>query len=224
MVETTETAVGHTEAKAGGPLRNPAAKTMLKGLFWDFGPALIAYFAAQLFGASTYAALLAATLVSGVRVVWVAVRQRRLDPFALFLLIMFGVGLVLTFVTGDVRFMLAKDSATSAVSGLVLVGSCLIGRPLVYHAAKRMAASAGREPEFAATARTPQMWQRWRRISLVWGFGLLAESALRIVGIYVLPLTVAADLSQVLQVVVLVALGFWTFRSTKRPALAPATR
>jgi hypothetical protein len=215
--------VGRTEEKTGRSLRNPAAKAMLKTFFWDFGPAVIVYFAAQLFGASTYAALLAATVVSGARVVWVAIRQRRLDPFALFLLIMFGVGLVLTFATGDVRFVLAKDSATSAAAGLVMVGSCVIGRPLVYYAAKRMAKASG-QPDFDATAQTAQMRQRWYRVSLVWGCGLLAESALRILGIYLLPLGLAADLSQVLMIVAIGALLLWTFRSAKRPAPAPASR
>jgi hypothetical protein len=59
---------------------------MLKTFFWDFGPPVIVYFLAQLFGASTYVALLAGTVASGARVVWVATRQRQLDPFALFLL------------------------------------------------------------------------------------------------------------------------------------------
>jgi hypothetical protein len=222
VVETTDTVVGRTEGTAGRSLRNPATKAMLKTFFWDFGPPVIVYFLAQLFGASTYVALLAGTVASGARVVWVAARQRQLDPFALFLLVMFGLGLLLTFVTGDVRFMLAKDSATSAFTGLIMVGSCVIGRPLVYYAAKRIAVSAGRQAEFAATAQTPPMRRRWRRISLVWGFGLLAESALRILGIYVLPLNLAADLSQVLQIGVIAALLFWTVRSAKRPI--PAAR
>ncbi|WP_328608749.1 hypothetical protein OG943_06380 [Amycolatopsis sp. NBC_00345] len=224
MADTTEEVAGRTEGQTGGALRNPATKTMLKTFFWDFGPPVIVYFVAQMFGASTYVALLAGTVVSGARVIWVALRQRQLDPFALFLLIMFGVGLVLTFVTGDVRFMLAKDSATSAAAGLVMVGSCVIGRPLVYYAAKRMAVSSGRQAEFAATAQTPPMRRRWYRISLVWGFGLLAESALRILAIYVLPLNVAADLSQVLLIGVIAALLFWTIRSAKRAAPAPAAR
>jgi hypothetical protein len=105
-----------------------------------------------------------------------------------------------------------------------MVGSCVIGRPLVYHAAKRIAVSSGRQPEFAATAQTPLMRRRWYRISLVWGFGLLAESAVRILAIYVLPLDIAADLSQVLMIAVIAALLFWTIRSAKRPAPAPAAR
>jgi hypothetical protein len=81
-----------------------------------------ASFLAELLGASDYVALLAGTVVSGLRMLWVAVRQRRLDPFALFLLALFGAGLVLSFFTGDARFILAKDSTMSCTAGLVLVG------------------------------------------------------------------------------------------------------
>ncbi|MDT8913309.1 VC0807 family protein [Amycolatopsis sp. PS_44_ISF1] len=214
-----------TEAVAGPAGRGLAAKSMLMTFFWDFGPAVLGYFGAELLGASTYVSLLAGTVLSGLRLVWVAVRDRRLEPFALFLMIMFGVGLLLTFVTGDVRFVLAKDSATTAVSGLALLGSCVLGRPLVYYAAQRMAVASGRT-DFAETADTPVLRRRWYQVSLVWGFGLLAESIVRIVAVYALPLGVAANLSQVLMIAVVAALLTWTIRSGKRltTASVPAAR
>jgi hypothetical protein len=86
---------------------------MVTTLFYDIGVSVIAYFVAELLGASDYVALLAGTVVSGLRMLWVAVRQRRLNPFALFLLTLFGAGLVLSFFTGDARFILAKDSTMS---------------------------------------------------------------------------------------------------------------
>jgi hypothetical protein len=53
----------------------------------------------------------------------VAIRQRRLDPFALFLLALFTAGLALGFVTGDARFILAKDAAMSCTAGLVFMAA-----------------------------------------------------------------------------------------------------
>jgi hypothetical protein len=50
-------------------------------------------------------------------------------------------------------------------------------------------------------------------VSLVWGIGLVTEAVLRIVAIYVLPIDVAADVSQVLMVVALGGLALWTIRS-----------
>lgn len=206
--------------------RKPAGSAVrgLAGtLFFDIGLSVLAYFAAELLGASTYVALLAGTVVSGLRMLWVAVRHRRLDPFALFLLAMFGVGLALTFLTGDARFILAKDSAMSCAAGLVLVVSCLIKRPIAFYAAQRFARSAGsaQHEEFQAIAGTEVMRARWVRVSLVWGFCLLADAGLRIVAIYLLPIGVAANLSQALMVAGYAGLFLWTVVTAKKsPAVA----
>ena len=163
-------------------------------------------------------ALLAGTVVAALRTLWVAARQRRLDPFALFLLAMFGAGFALTFLTGDARIVLAKDSAMSGAAGLVLVVSCLVGRPIAFYAAQRFARSAGsaRHEEFQAGAGTGAMRARWVRVSLVWGFALLAEAGLRVAAIYLLPIGVAADFSQALMVAVYAGLLLWTVATAKK--------
>lgn len=196
----------------------PAARGLVGTLFLDIGLSVLAYFAAELLGASTYVALLTGTVVSGLRMLWVAGRQRRVDPFALFLLAMFGAGLALTFLTGDVRFVLAKDSAMSCTAGLVLVVSCLVKRPIAFYAAQRFARSAGsaQYEEFQGGAGTGVMRARWVRVSLVWGCSLLAESGLRIAAIYLLPIDVAANFSQALMVTVYAGLFLWTFVTAKK--------
>ena len=80
---------------------------MVTTLCYDVGLSVLAYFVAELLGASNYVSLLAGTVVSGLRVLWVALRQRRVDPFALFLLTLFGAGLAVSFVAGDARIILA---------------------------------------------------------------------------------------------------------------------
>lgn len=193
---------------------------MFTTLFYDIGLSVIAYFVAELLGASNYLALLAGTVVAGLRMLWAALRQHRLDPFALFLLVLFGAGLALSFTTGDPRFILAKDSAMSATAGLVLVGSCVIGRPLAYYAAQRFARSAGaaQHDEFQAIARTAVMRARWFRVSLVWGISLLVDAGLRIAAIYLLPIRLAANVSQALMIAVYGLLFLWTIRTAKTPS------
>jgi len=193
----------------------PAARAMLLTMLWDIGLPVIGYFLAELAGLSTYAALLTGTVVSALRMGWVGFRERRLDVFATFLLILFSAGFVLSFITGDVRFLLAKDSTTSATAGVVLLVSCLIGRPMAYYAAKRFAGRAGQE-EFQSTAHTAVMRRRWYLVSLVWGGGLLTEATLRIVSIYVLPLNIAANVSQALMVVAFGLLTTWSVCTAKQ--------
>jgi hypothetical protein len=208
MNSTTQ---GETEKTA----QNSRTRAMVLTMFWDIGLPVVAYFAAQLLGMSTYASLVAGTVVSALRMAWVGLRERRLDAFATFLLILFGTGLVLTFITGDVRFLLAKDSATSGTAGLVMLVSCLINRPLAYHAAKRFAGRTGRE-EFLRTADTPVMRKRWYTVSLVWGGGLLTDAILRIVAAYTLPIAFAADISQGLMVTTFTLLTIWSVYTARK--------
>ncbi|MER6074303.1 VC0807 family protein [Streptomyces sp. NPDC001817] len=207
------TETGTSARRSGSVMR-----AMVATLFYDVGLSVIAYFAAELLGANTYVALLAGTAVAGLRVLWVAIRQRRIDPFALFLVFLFGASLLLSFTTGDARFVLAKDSAQSATAGLVLVGSCLVRRPLAYYAALRFAREAGSEQaaQFQATADTSAMRARWRRVTLVWGTTLLIDASLRIAAVYLLPIRVASNVSQLLMVTFMGGLTLWTVWSMKK--------
>ncbi len=74
---------------------------MLRGLAWDVGLPLVGLLRVAPLGASDWVALLAATAMAGLRIVWVAVRDRRLNPFATMMLVVFGIGLILSFVSGD---------------------------------------------------------------------------------------------------------------------------
>ena len=193
-------------------------RTMITTLFLDVGLSVVAYYAAHLLGASAYVSLLAGTVVAGVRTVWVAVKQRRVDLFSTFLMLMFGLGLGLSFLTGDPRLLLAKESVTTFCAGVALVGSCVLNRPLVYYAARRFAQSAGGDQlrEFEATAHNSAKRRRWYQISLVWGFGLIADSVLRIVGVYTLPFDTAANWSQTLLIVAFAGLLGWTLLTKRR--------
>ncbi|WP_020672532.1 VC0807 family protein [Amycolatopsis nigrescens] len=194
------------------------ARKMIFTMFLDVGLPVVAYYAANLLGASAYVSLLAGTVVAGLRTVWVAVAQRRVDLFSAFLVLLFGLGLGLSFLTGDPRLLLAKESVTTFCAGVALVGSCALRRPLVYYAARRFAQSAGgdQQREFEATAHNATLRRRWYQISLVWGVGLIADSVLRIVGVYTLPFNTAASWSQVLMIVAFAGLIGWTLLTKRR--------
>uniref|UniRef100_A0AAU2UWZ1 Intracellular septation protein A n=1 Tax=Streptomyces sp. NBC_00003 TaxID=2903608 RepID=A0AAU2UWZ1_9ACTN len=213
-----------TNSPATRPRRrlDPSMRAMVSTLCYDIGLSVITYFISGLFGASNYLALLLATVVAGLRTVWVALRQRRLDPFALFLLALFGAGLALSFTTGDARFVLAKDAAGSFTAGLVFVGSCVIGRPLAYYAALRFARSAGsaQHDEFRSSANSATMRARWFRVSLVWGISLLIDAGLRIAAVYLLPIGPAATVSQILMIGVYGPLTLWTVHSARKAQAA----
>ena len=63
---------------------------MVRGLAWDVGLPLVAYYALHLLGASDWVALLTASFAAALRIVWAAVRDRRLNLFAVVMLVVFA--------------------------------------------------------------------------------------------------------------------------------------
>ena len=125
-------------------------------------------------------ALLASTVVAGLRVILVAVRQRTLNPFATVMLLVFGIGLLLTFVSGNPRFLLVKESFVTGGVGLTFLITAWHGRrPLTL--AAQQSWQPQRAAELAAAYRDdPDVRRSYRFVSTVWGVGLLLEAALRV--------------------------------------------
>lgn len=200
-----------------GGVEVPGVRGFLLPALWDTGLPTAAYYLARAAGETPSLALLAATAIAGARVVFVASRSRCLDAIAAFLLVVFGVGLALSFSTGHARFLLAKDSVPTAVAGLIFIGSCTFGRPLAYAWAKRL------------MARTPELRTRWdalwssqaafRRacylVSLIWGVGLLVEAGVRLLLIYLIPVDSMAGLSSALSLGTIAVLAMWTVWYTR---------
>jgi intracellular septation protein A len=188
---------------------------MFLGLFWDIGLSLVAYYGLRALGASPYVALLGGTVTAGLRIGYVWWRTRRFDAFAAFMLFEFGIGLVFSLMTGDARFLVAKESFGTAIAGLVFLGSCVVGRPMVWHAAARF--QPARREEFDRRWRTePSFRPLFRVLSVLWGVSLLAEAVARVVVAYTLPVDVAAGLSQVLRFGVTGLMVVWTVAIVKR--------
>ena len=214
---------------AAGP-----AGTLLNGMGLDIGLPLVAYYGLHAFGADTWVALLAATIASGARTVWITVRQRRFNPFSALMLAVFGVGLLLAFVTGDPKLIILKDSAFTGVVGIAFLLSLVKGRPLTLEA--RRAWSPKEAPEIDEVWRTSAAARHGYRVtSLVWGVSMLAEASLRAILIFLLPVSVMVALSTAMWVTTVVLLVFWTKLYAKRgerreqqatvtPTTAPVTQ
>ncbi|MFI5775542.1 VC0807 family protein [Nocardia sp. NPDC051570] len=189
-----------TTATAAAPTmdRGALARRMIR----DIGLPLGGYYALHALGASTLVALSAGTVLSGAVLLTEIVRNRKIDLFAGVMLVGFLVGLGLTFLSGDARFMLAKDSVGTSLIGIAFLGSVVIGKPLIYVAAQRgLAASPDQAAAFEERYRArPGMRRAFRRLSVMWGVGLLAESALKVALIYQLPVDTMVWLSTVLTV------------------------
>lgn len=197
---------------ATGVVEIPGVRAFVLPMAWDVGLPTTAYYLARAVGDAPYLSLLAGTAVAGARVVVVASRSRRIDAIAAFLLVVFGTGLALSFMTGDARFLLAKGSVPTAAAGLIFIGSCVTGSPLAYVWGRRI------------MARTPALQLRWadlwssaaafRRVcyvvSIAWGLGLLLEAGVRLALIYAVSVDAMAGLSSALSLATVSLLAGWT--------------
>ncbi|WP_329219948.1 hypothetical protein OG352_25140 [Streptomyces sp. NBC_01485] len=160
------------------------------------------------FGMSTFAALAWSSLVPAVRTGWSAVRERTANGLAGLILVVNVVGLVLSFVSGDPRLMLAKDSGVSSTVGIGILVSVVLGRPMMTAGLKPFLVKGDAVKEAAwgrlesgAAAASADFRRRERAFSLVWGVVLLAECVLRVVGAYTVPVDTMVWLGSVVMVV-----------------------
>lgn len=196
-------------------------------LFLDAGLSVLAYAGFRLAGATPFVALLAGAVVALARAGWVLLRRRQLDPFALFMVGVYVVGLVTSFLTGSPRFLLVKESFGTAAAGLAFVLTCLRGKPLAYHAAARVAAPtrADREDWEEAWRTEPTFRRRFVTMSLVMGGAMLVEAAARIPLVFLLPVDLMAVLSPVLSPLVITATAVWAVRyGSRTPEVLEAER
>lgn len=205
-------AVDEEEPSTGGVL------SVVRTLLLDSGLSVLSYAGLRWAGESTYVALLAATLVAGLRATYVIVRRREADAFALFMMFVFAVGLGLSFLTGSSDFLLVKESFGTGVVGLAFLLTCWFGKPLMYYTSQRFAATTdGERAKWQGLWETNAGFRRhFRLMSAVWGVVFLLESLVRIPLVFVLPTDLMAVASPLATPVMITLLLVWTFRYSAR--------
>ncbi|MFF1725747.1 VC0807 family protein [Streptomyces sviceus] len=155
-------------------------------------------------GMSTLMALGLSSVVPAVRTGWSVVKERTVNGLAALILAVNIVGLLLSFVAGDPRLMLAKDSGVSSVIGIGVLVSVAMGRPMMTAGMKPWLVKGIAEREAAwgrLMAGSADFRRAERRFSVVWGVVLLTECVLRVVGAYTLPVDTMVWLGSVVMVV-----------------------
>jgi hypothetical protein len=188
---------------AARPAPRPAdlAKA-LRPLLLDVGVPVGGYYLLHAgFGLSVWLSLALSSIAPAARAAGGIATERRLNVLALLMVAVNLAGIAVSFLTGDPRAMIAKDSVISSVIALAILGSVVTRRPLM---------SAGLKPFM--TRGTPERTAAWDRLSAgsprfrrlemlfsaIWGLALLADCVARLVGAYTLPVTTMVWLSTVL--------------------------
>jgi hypothetical protein len=188
-------------------------------LILDLFAPLAVYVLLSRLGASDFVSLGMAAALPAIYVVIALLRGRRIDRIAVLVLILLVVAIALSLATGDSRILLAKGVIVTGAAGIYMLVTLFAERSFIFHAAQRLYAGGDPTKEAAWEAR----WQSShdfrraiRRLTLIWGLGLIGEAAVRAAIIYSLPVAQAVVWGQLWAIAVIVALIGVSIRAARR--------
>lgn len=182
---------------------------MVSGLVWDVGLPVAVYYLLHVLGCTDWVALLAAAGTAVARIAVVAVRHRRLNQFALVMLLIYGIGVLLALLAGDPRALLLRNSLITASIGAVFLVTAATRRPLTLTSLQSFAPDRADRmaQQYADNARARH---GFRLAAVAWGLSLVAEAIARIPLVYLLPLEIAVGATEALLLGTILTLGAWT--------------
>ena len=185
--------IGSQASPGRAPVDRPGVTATLRPLAVDIGIPVGTYFLLRDgFGLSLWLSLALSSIGPAVRSIAGLVAERKLNLLAMLMLAVNLAGIAVSFLTGDPRAMIAKDSIVSSVIAFAILGSVALRRPLM-SAGLKPYMIRGKAERMVAWDRLSVASPRFRRLELafsaIWGLALLAECAARLVGAYTLPVT-----------------------------------
>jgi hypothetical protein len=155
------------------------------------------------------------------------VRSRRVD--ALSLLVVTGIALSLLALMGGggAKFLQLRENLVTGVIGLVFLGSVAIGRPLIYYLARAGMRRQGQSGELAdfEGLRDNLFFKRTMRVmTLVWGLGLVARTAIAAVLVFSVSIPTYLAIAPILGYATAGGLAGWTFLYARRQRARGAAR
>lgn len=154
-------------------------------------------------------------------------RMRKIDEFSMLVLIFLFVGVISALAFNSPQLVLIKEGAVTGLFGLVLLGSLLAPRPLMFYFGRRFATSG-------IPARIDwwnSLWQYdgfrrgQRMLTVVWGVALAGSAGICIALTYALSVDVMVVVMNLAPYIVFALLLAFTVsygkRAQRRPGAAP---
>lgn len=160
---------------------------------------------------SQFVALVASGIPSLAESIVGIILRRRIDFLAGIVLTGIGVGLIITFLGGNPKIFLIRESFFTVAFGLAFLVSLLLPRPLMFYIARHFA--SGNDAASVANFNSSRQNERFFRVmSAVWGVGLLLEAVVRVSLILTLSVEQFLAISPFVLYGIIAALFIWTFR------------
>src|SRR5580658_7009490 len=207
-----------TPAAATAPIGSPDLRAMLPNLLIDGALPAIAYQILSRHGVADVPALTAGAIFPAANIIRKFIVTRSLDLIGAIVLIFLTIGVIGSLLSGNVLFVLIKESFITGLVGLLFLSSLLWQRPIIFYIARQFV--AGEDPERLAWWNKRWEFPRFRRVmrvmTTVWGLGYLIEALVRVaIALTFAPGTVVI-VSPILAIGTTVGLIFWTRRYGKQ--------
>lgn len=153
-------------------------------------------------------------------------RHRRVDAVSILVLTGIALSLVAFIGGGGPKFLQLREKLVTALIGLVFLGSAAIGRPLIYQLARagmvrRQSADLA---EFEALRDNVYFRRTMTIMTLVWGFGLVAEAGAAVALVFTLSIKTYLLVSPIVGYSTIGLLSLWTYWYANRQRRKGAER
>jgi hypothetical protein len=140
-------------------------------------------------------------------------RERRIDALSVLALVGIALSLLAFIGGGSVRFLQLREKMVTLLIALAFLGSAAIGKPLIYPLARATMARKSKALAEAFDAKRNEATVRHTVMvmTLVWGFGLLADFALSVALIFALPIATYLVVAPIIGYVAIGGMALWTF-------------
>lgn len=163
-------------------------------------------------------ALLAASLPP---ILWSVIefaRKRRVDAVSILVLAGIALSLLAFIGGGSVRFLQLRENLVTGIIGLAFLVSAAIGRPLIYQLtlAQKSRQSQTEATRFESLRDKPRFRRTMTIMTLVWGFGLVVQTAVACLLVFRLSIPHYLVVSPIVGYGTMGGLTLWTFLYVKR--------
>jgi hypothetical protein len=196
------------------PDGTPNLRAMIPDLVIDGALPAIAYQVLTRYGVAVVPALTAGAIFPVANIVRKFIATRSLDLVGAIVLVFLAIGVVSSLLSGNVLFVLVKESFITGLVGLLFLSSLLWKRPIIFYLARQVMEAGGPE----RLAWWDGLWEhaRFRRtmriMTTVWGVGYVLEASIRVVCALTMTPGTVVILSPIMGIGTTIGLIVWTRR------------
>jgi hypothetical protein len=147
------------------------------------------------------------------------VRNRRVDAVSVLAILGITLSLLAYIGTGSVQLLQMREKLITVLIAVIFLGSAAIGKPLIYELAKAGLARANNHAEISRfeTLRNDAFFRNSMTVmTLVWGFGLLADAAVSLALVFTVSIKAYLIVNPIIGYTTMGLLALWTFWFAKK--------